>query len=269
MSQPKATGNVTFNGVAYHCSLCKAGYACDGIGLSNVTSVCSGGYWCAIGAPSNHPVCSDASCTPMYGICPLGHYCPLETSTPMLCATGTFMNHTGASVCSSCPAGYYCDSSYSTSTYRSCPQGYYCPQGTGANWLQCPVGTFGGRLNLQSSLDCSICTAGSYCGTATLIAPTASCSAGYYCPPGSQDSHGKTSTSSSHVCPPGSYCPTGSGLPLACVPGTFNNATGKTSITECTDCTRGSYCGTYNLTHPTGYCSAVYYCIGGSNVSNP
>jgi hypothetical protein len=42
------------------------------------------------------------------GICPVGHYCPGETSHPIPCTAGSFSNVTGLSTCYDCPVGYYC-----------------------------------------------------------------------------------------------------------------------------------------------------------------
>lgn len=44
----------------------------------------------------------------MGGICPVGHYCPTGTTTPIPCGAGAFSNVTGLSTCHQCPAGYYC-----------------------------------------------------------------------------------------------------------------------------------------------------------------
>jgi len=144
-----------------------------------------------------------------------------------------------------CPSGYYCNAQVSTTTPLNCPQGYYCPQGTALNMIPCPVGTFGSRLNLQSVGGCAMCTAGSYCSATGLTYPSGNCTAGFYCASGSESRFGQTAFVSNQTCPIGSYCPTGSSVPSACPPGTYNPSRGKRAITECLDCPPGSYCGTF------------------------
>ena len=68
-----------------------------------------------------------------------------------------------------------------SSTKHDCPEGYYCPNGTGADWKQCPAGTFSDRKNLVREQDCTKCSAGQYCEGTNLTKPTGNCSAGYYC----------------------------------------------------------------------------------------
>lgn len=175
----------------------------------------------------------------------------------------------GSSVCTQCPIGYYCDATVSTSRALPCPQGFYCPAGSTVNYHACPSGTYGSRQYLQSVSDCTACTAGSYCSSTALTAPQGQCGAGYFCPVGSTSSLGATSSASSHVCPAGTYCPAASLVPTACPPGTYQPGTGRTSIKQCLPCMPGSYCGSYNLTAPSGLCSAGYYCTNSSTTASP
>ena len=41
-------------------------------------------------------------------VCPTKKYCPAGTGVPLDCAPGSYMNHTQASKCYDCPAGFYC-----------------------------------------------------------------------------------------------------------------------------------------------------------------
>ena len=114
-------------------------------------------------------------------ICPAGSYCPTGSTTHLFCPNGTYTNHTGAAVCYTCPAGYYC-----TNKDRAdpCPMGYYCPVGTGADFQACPAGTFGPTTGLTQESECTQCTGGKYCQLPGLSAVTGDCSAGYYCQSG-------------------------------------------------------------------------------------
>ena len=50
-----------------------------------------------------------------------------------------------------------------------------------ADQYPCPLGTFGNATGYNSSLDCSPCLGGQYCGTVGKTEPTGPCEAGYYC----------------------------------------------------------------------------------------
>lgn len=111
-------------------------------------------------------------------ICPVGHYCPLGSTTYTPCSVGEFMNHTGADACYICPAGYFC---VDGSQAELCPQGSYCPEGTGSNSQQCPEGTFGASPGLTNETECYPCLGGYYCDSPGLTAATTQCLGGYYC----------------------------------------------------------------------------------------
>ena len=53
-----------------------------------------------------------------------------------------------------------------------CPAGFYCPQGTGANWMACPRGTYSNTSGLYEEAQCTPCDAGKYCETEHLTQPT-------------------------------------------------------------------------------------------------
>lgn len=81
-------------------------------------------------------------------ICPVGHYCPNGTSSPKTCPDKTYMEDQGASVCLTCPLGFYCTGGASA---HPCPQGYYCPTGTGSGGnIACPIGKWNMKLKLVS-----------------------------------------------------------------------------------------------------------------------
>lgn len=81
-------------------------------------------------------------------ICPVGHYCPTGSPSPTPCSSSTYMNHTGAAACYTCPQGYFCTSG---STADPCPQGYYCPVGTGTDKKPCPVGEYDGHVWVEGT----------------------------------------------------------------------------------------------------------------------
>jgi len=55
------------------------------------------------------------------GPCPIAHYCPLNTSTPLPCEPGEYNNLTQQAVCYTCPEGYYCTGSIADFEYFPCP----------------------------------------------------------------------------------------------------------------------------------------------------
>lgn len=64
------------------------------------------------------------------GPCPPAHYCPEGSASPVPCPAGTYTTLAGQSVCSRCPAGYYCAEKTGNFTKFPCPPGFYCPDGT-------------------------------------------------------------------------------------------------------------------------------------------
>jgi hypothetical protein len=269
MASTLATGNISYQGRHYHCDLCPSSSACSATSLTSPDSTCRAGYFCKLGAPSPQPVCGESFCTNMYGLCPVGHYCPSGTADPIICSDGTYMNHTGASSCDICPSGHYCEAYYSPSTYRPCPLGFYCPQGTGLDWIPCPVGKYGSRTGLQTEDECTACDPGKYCNSKALHLPAGNCSAGFYCPQGAQNAWGLMLYTGNLTCPRGSYCPEGSSVPIACPRGTYNPNLGQVSLDDCLNCPSGQYCDRTNLTSPTGFCSEGYYCLSRATSATP
>jgi hypothetical protein len=224
------------------CEFCPATKACNATGLSSPPAKCEEGYFCKLGSESATPYCDDedwSTCTA--GVCPAGHRCPLETSDPIPCESGTWMNRTGAAECDDCPAGYFCNG-LSPTAPADCPIGSYCQAGSAAPSL-CPAGTYGRRSGLRDVSECTSCDAGSFCDG--------------------------TDPSSTQYCPAGAYCPPGSDTPDLCIPGTYSNRTGLQNVSECTLCDPGSFCDDYGLTHVTGPCSAGHFCSRGSSQPEP
>lgn len=66
-------------------------------GLNATSGACEAGYYCPPGQNSSRP-----STYP----CPVANYCPINSSEPIPCANGTYMNHTMGSECYTCPGGW-------------------------------------------------------------------------------------------------------------------------------------------------------------------
>ena len=223
---------------------------------------CSARYFCSGNASVASPVDGVSG-----NKCPVGHYCPEGTAQPILCPPGTYTDTELNEACLACTAGHYC---ITGSNPEACPAGYYCPEGTGHVWQSCPTGTFSAASGLANETHCTPCTAGYYCDQTNATATTGQCDAGHFCRSGS-DTRTPTGVTKGDagVCPLGYYCPTGTGAPNACPPGTFNNDTGISDVAQCQTCLEGYYCEQFGLAWPTGLCEPGYYCAGGSNTSRP
>jgi hypothetical protein len=105
---PKGTYLKTLGGtLSTSCTKCDAGYGCVEPGASDKYKKCGAGYYCFLGSPTTTPLiyCSTvlagvttptydsatSTCTngvdavvttTLYGVCPVGYFCPLGTLTP-------------------------------------------------------------------------------------------------------------------------------------------------------------------------------------------
>lgn len=72
-------------------------------------------------------------------------------------------------------------------------------------------------------------------------------------------------------CPQGHYCVSGSVLPKACPPGTYNTNSQSTSSAACTACPAQYYCDEEGMVNynTNKKCSAGYLCTGGSDSAYP
>ncbi|PIK35709.1 hypothetical protein BSL78_27465 [Apostichopus japonicus] len=240
------------------CTPCTPGSYCETQGLSAPTDICDEGYYCPEGQNSSRP--EDYPC-------PVAHYCPLNSSEPLPCQNGTYMNHTHAAVCDICRLD------------DSCPEGYYCPDGTGIDWQSCPRGTFNNETGLQEESQCKDCLGGYYCDQLHMTDVTGPCDPGYYCEyrvdrakpsgdfnatcqlPGDQTGPGD-------VCPEGHYCPTGSDQPILCPAGSYANQTG---LETCLQCPEGYYCTEGSVIYHDKPCPEGHFCPAGtqSEFENP
>ncbi|KAF8822159.1 GCC2 and GCC3 domain-containing protein [Cardiosporidium cionae] len=235
------------------CVNCPAGYYCL---IGNKKLECPAGYYCPEGSIAAIP-------------CPKGSFNPFVRSIALSdcqsCTGGSYCSSLGASaVTGSCFEGYYCNNSASTPFPNSkrdtsggeCPPGYYCPLGT-ATPVACAVGTFNAYFKRETS--CIQCTAGKFCNSIGLSAPSGECDAGYYCPVGSTNSHSVST-------PPGYYSLAGSSEAIVCPFGTFSSIS---HARECMPCTPGHYCNETSLLSPK-VCPLGHFCpIEGLKTSTP
>ncbi|CAM4616195.1 unnamed protein product [Lepidochelys kempii] len=231
------------------CRACPGGKFCADAGLLTPSGPCLPRYYCILKARVPNPVNDETG-----DLCPAGHFCPLGSSSPVPCPTGTFLPQSGmashnaclpcpggkfcqgeglASVSGTCYAGYYCDMESTRPDQKHCPPGSYCPKGT-----ESPIPCGAGSLNPHSGkwhlTDCQPCPAGYFCSGLGKTAAEGLCSAGYYCPPGQT-----SATPLSYRCPRGFSCPAGSSIPMACEKGTHQAQEGKES---CDICPAGFFC---------------------------
>lgn len=153
--------------------------------------------------------------------------------------------------------------------------GAYCPLGSIAE-IPCPAGTY--NLN-EYQKECKPCPAGYYCllgdlssaDKATRLTANAPklCKAGHKCP-------GSTSNENGDPCDTGTYQPeTGRTKCLACPPGYACETTGMDAVTNTEFCSAGYYCkGGSKTKTPVGVdsgdiCKAGTYCEEGSAMETP
>ena len=254
-----------------NCLSCTPGYSCSAMGLTGPNEMCSEGFYCPGGQVTS---------TPNEYMCPLGHFCPENSSQPIGCSPGTYQDQLGQKQCTICPPGFYCDNFENSTTNVTdlqkgtiiplqCPVGYYCPEGTEyANQFACPAGTFNNITGLSEIYQCTDCSAGYYCDVAGLAEPSGACDPGYVCYQAAI-SPTPTDGTTGDVCPSGGFCPLGSSSLTPCPAGTYNSYTGLYNESQCVSCAPGKYCGATGLTLPSDDCLSGYYCTLGATTPNP
>lgn len=253
-------GNVTHLKTDSECNPCTAGSYCDINGLTKPTGLCLAGYFCTSGAYLPNPVDGTTG-----NICQPGNYCPEGSPNVVPCPAGYYSTSTGlksVQECTGCDPGTYCEGIGKTAPTGNCSAGYYCSHNAsvpaptdGITGNKCPVGHYCPIGTAQPKL----CSPGFYTDT-ELNAVCLICPAGKYC----------TNGSNPQDCPPGYYCPAGTGQNWqGCPSGTFSNDVGLKNETQCTQCTPGYYCANMNLTAPSGFCNAGFFCKSGSDSQTP
>ncbi|KAI9538601.1 hypothetical protein NQZ68_012253 [Dissostichus eleginoides] len=267
------------------CLICPAGFYCEDWGLFEPTGPCQAGYYCIAGVNFQNPdgnfstgvggtcpkgkYCPEGTSLPLPcppgsegGLCPQAHYCPEGSASSVPCPAGAYSILTGQSVCSRCPAGYYCPEKTGNFSKSPCPPGFYCPDGTRhATQFPCPRGYYNPEPMTQSLDSCLPCPPGHYCEKERLTKVSGKCKAGWFCvsaawnsQPFDLDNYTNANclcpaTSTGGRCQAGFYCPLGSSEPVPCPPGTFCNISG--------------------LALPMGPCFPGYFCVGGATEAKP
>lgn len=171
-------------------------------------------------------------------VCEPGYYCPIDEEVPIPCLPGQY-SLGGATMCTSCPAGYQCPSTsralmqrcslgtYSTGAQEVCTQ---CPPGYGCDALStypCPSGMISelgdGRCRYYSAAEYSSTINNDL--TVTFL----------YCAEGEYKMFGMQTCV---ACPIGHYCPSKTNLPIVCSPGTYSD---QLRSTACLPCAAGYY----------------------------
>lgn len=260
------------------CMDCDGGKFCDFEGLAAPNGSCDPGFFCQIRAIRPNPVNSSQG----GGICPTGHYCPRETTTPFKCPPGTFNNETHATQptnCIPCTPGEYCEGYGNTYPDGPCDEGWYCSRGAyskkpllnvnttfnNSNDFTCPIYSVNftggicpvGHFCPRGSSEPKSCLRGTYCGQTGLASPEGNCSAGYYC-------NGGDVVPNPRNCTAGYYCPVGTETERPCPAGTYSPYAGKSKVEDCLNCTAGFYCPLHGATEVLFQCLQGFYCPSGS-----
>ena len=254
------------------CSGCPAGTA-SGAGASGCTN-CTAGRWsasansssctdCPAGNFSNTRATSCPPCpagsvsssgSPTCSVCGPGQYTAVpQQSSCIVCTAGT-LSTGNTSACTNCSAGQF--SLASSGMCSVCPAGTYSSSGAGA-CLNCSAGQY----SVGGADNCSLCLAGRYGDAPMLSVATCSgnCSAGYYCPAGSD-------SPTEMECPAGQFSVAGASSCSSCTAGRYGNASAATSSLCSGLCAAGYFGASPGLTVATcsGECAAGYFCVNGS-----
>ncbi|XP_015775926.1 PREDICTED: sushi, von Willebrand factor type A, EGF and pentraxin domain-containing protein 1-like, partial [Acropora digitifera] len=144
-----------------------------------------------------------------------------------------------------CKNGSFCPTGSIVPDPFECTIGFHCPLGS-SKPKPCPAGSF---TNSSGRDQCDPCPEGFYCFPLELARNE---SIGY------------------RVCPRGYYCPQGTGLDWrSCPAGTYSDRLGLYKESQCQDCDAGKFCDGRNLTSPTDFCAAGYFCTIGVSVRKP
>ena len=242
---------------------CTGGYVCSGSGLQAPSGSCSASYYCPIGSTTQQQCAPGYYCPGPYLAapipCPPGSYCPLTAAVDpgFLCPGGTYCSTPALSTPGQlCPTGSFCVINSTTPTL--CAAGSFSGPGS-TQCIPCSPGFViqngtcsicqPGQIALNAT-QCVACPAGFYCLPGTPFGRQLPClDAAFYCPLGSAlptlIPPGQLSVNASglSLCPPGSEC--NSGIATPCPPGRYADSPG---ISQCQSCTPTTYTNTSGLT---------------------
>ena len=246
------------------CYSCAAGSYASAVSTATCTPCAAGAYSTASGATSNATctACQAGAFSTRLGaaanatcaLCPAGTFAALPgASTCALCAVGHYSTALGVSTsaaCARCVAGAYSTVSgaVTSAACSACALGSYAPSDGASTCVLCSAGTYGPQVGASecvacvggsssstvgaTSVDvCLTCGAGAYATSVGAAYTCVNCSAGTYA-----TATGALSSAICAACASGAYAPPGASACVACVGGTYSNA----SI-SCPACPPGTY----------------------------
>lgn len=214
---------------------CREGtYCLQGAYQLSGSGLCFPGHYCP--PNSTYPV-----------VTPLGTYSPSDGAiNPNLCFPGTYAPIVGQFDCLPCPSGYTCPS-YGTYIPTICPSGSYRSQVDSVPCKLCQTGTYSLEIGAPDISFCLPCPEGRICQQQGLsnLSDSSACAAGYLCGFGTD-----ASRQYDHDTPGGYY--------------SFNNT--SPSHQYDLQCSAGYYCsrGTPAYLANKAKCVIGYYCPKGS-----
>ena len=223
-----------------NCTKCPGGrYSSDPGATSDGCIVCEEGQFCLPGSSSTTN-------------CHVGHYCPRESSAPILCDPGAVNTATGSvsvEACTLCEAGNRCPDQTQAAVpcplgtiqhlpgqtnCTICPPGTYCPDSLAETPRPCPAGTFS-LFSQQGALEnCDTCPEGRFSAEGGRGTECQEARGGFFCAEGAI---------AETQCAISTYCPPGSGAATPCPPGRFGTFAGASSVDDCALCPSGRYNG--------------------------
>ena len=222
------------------CSVCPAGYSCDGRSAKVPCGVdgrysAAGALACSTCSPGSYTDGGTGSTRTSCTTCPAGFECPGGSAKDQ-CPCGQFSS-AGAATCTvSCPDGRYGVTSDGAATCAVCPPGSRCYDGYK---FACSAGSFQDEAGKQNCKLCDTAHFGSM-RNQTLSTCSGLCPVDFFCPSGTKDPI---------ACPTGTYCGAGFAVPavrLPCLPGTFEANASDPSPARCQPCSPGSFSSATN-----------------------
>ena len=118
------------------CKACMKGRYCPNEGMTNIASfLCKEGYWCDEGITVSTP-----SGLSNGDECSVGKFCSGGLIHEQDCQDGFYSDVVGLSICTTCPAGYFCDSAVSVEP-TACIKNSECDLGIKRQPI-CPPGMY-------------------------------------------------------------------------------------------------------------------------------